>query len=226
MNPLPESQPRRRVGAGPKVLTFSGIALLLVAIAAGVAAVLLFVRVVPLDLVTASGEPGPGALGAVDVPGSATVDLPDDGIYSVWEVGPDPVSQGMSAEDVTVTVAGDDAGTSLAVGRPEMSGQISVGGLHGRLLAQFESEAETVDLSAGDPGVPDGTYLVVARGQDFGGFFTGVGGTIGAWFVAIGGGMLGFAMTIGGVIWWVVRRNSARPPAQAPPTTGPARATP
>ncbi|MBL0888294.1 hypothetical protein [Myceligenerans indicum] len=214
MNAIPEQGrvEQRRVGLGPKVLTFSGVAILLIAVAAGLVAAMLFVRVVPAGLVTASGQPGPKALAAVSVPGSVTVHLPEDGVYAVWEVGPDPTSQGMSAQDVTVV---DAAGATIGVDPPPMSGSVDAGGLHGRLLAQFEGEAGVALLLAGDPGVPDGTYLVLARGQELPGFAGTLGATVAAWFVAVGGGMLGVLMIVGGIVWWVLRRQGTGRAGQA-----------
>ncbi|GAB4085276.1 hypothetical protein GCM10028784_19060 [Myceligenerans cantabricum] len=213
MSPGPAVPPAGTVGAGPRILTFSGVAVLLVAVAAGVLAAVLFARAVPFDLLTPSGEPGPGALGVADVPGSTDAVLPETGTYAIWEVGPDPEARAVSAADITVA---DQAGTTLPVGRAAFSGDVSAGGAHGRLVAQFRADAGPATVEVSSAGAPDGTYVVVAESQDFGGFFATLGGSVVAWFVALGGGMLGLLVTAGGIVWWVLRRNAGRPAGAAP----------
>lgn len=231
----------RPVGRWPRILTFSGAAVLVVALAAGVLAVVLFVRAVPFDLLGPAGEPGPGALASAGVPGSASVPLPSEpGTYAVWQIGPgtpgdradgtglddewddqdssDQLFTGsrLTAEDVTVTAPD---GTRIPVRTGVPSGNVDRGSTHGELIGLFDA-AGPVEIEVTDPGVAAGTSVVVAEGQDFGAFFGTVFGTIGAWFVAVGGGMLGFVMLVGGIVWWAVARN-ARPPGppagQVPP---------
>lgn len=239
-----------RVGKGPRILTFSGAAVLLLGIAAGVVAVMLFLRAVPFDLLTLSGEPGPGALAATDVPGSMTVQLPSEpGVYGVWQAaressGPDDTAGAAFAagtafagradvaatDDVDDELAGprltvddirvtDESGTPVAVGPAAISSEVGAGDVHGELVAQFEASGP-VEIEVSDPGVADGTFVMIAEGQDFGSFFTTLFGTIGAWFLAVGGGMLGFFLLLGGIIWWALARDRAArsgpPPSPAP----------
>ncbi|GAA1869282.1 hypothetical protein [Myceligenerans crystallogenes] len=219
----------RTVGKGPKILTFSGAAVLVLALAAGALAVVLFLRAVPLDVVTSSGEPGARALGSADVPGSAEVPLPaEPGTYAVWQIGagapagaaghapngewdddPDQTFAGtrLGPDDISVTAA-DGAPVPVRSGFP--GGTVDLGGTHGEVVAMFDA-AGPVEIEVSDPGVAAGTSVVVAEGQDFGDFFATLLGTIGAWFVAVGGGMLGFFLLVGGIIWWAVARNARSP---------------
>jgi hypothetical protein len=57
--------------------------------------------------------------------------------------------------------------------------------------------------------VPD-AWVAIAADKPFAPFFGAVAGTVLGVFVVLGLSAIGFAMTVGGVIWWVLRVRARR----------------
>ncbi|WP_125777785.1 hypothetical protein [Antribacter gilvus] len=204
--PSPGPAPAPRSTRGAKILTFAGAAVLLVALAAVVVAVVLFLRAVPTGIVTADGGPGSAALASGPVGGSAELEVAEPGRYTVWQVSGDE-DEFLAADDVAVTPGGD-----VTVSSPAVSQSFGRGG------AEAIAVADLVVTTPGDyvvtvltPDAPAGSTFVVTEGTGFREFFTGLGGTIAAWFVAIGGGIVGVMMLTGGIVWWALARRPAQP---------------
>lgn len=187
---------------GPKILTFSGIAALVAGLAALFAAVGLFVAVLPLDVLAADGGPGSGVLAVVPAPGSATATL-DTGSYLVYLAAPRDTSPLLEGA-ISVTDADGDA---IRVGSSSISGSVSNGSTEAHTVAGFEVPADGSYLITAPPAQADEARLLVLEDSGVGTFVGQVAGTVGAVFLGIGLGIVGLGLTIGGGIWWYLRRQ-------------------
>jgi hypothetical protein len=203
---LPPRPPLRTSTTGAKWLTFTGIALLVIAFAAGITAVVKFISMVPVGIINMDGTTGDRVLVAVQPGETGTAVLDANSIYQVWWITSDPsVTQSQIG---TPRVNAPD-GTPVSLAPAFVSCSASMGAQHGRCGWQFTTAAAGTYTITAIQGKPDVT-IAVAPGTNFAGFFGGVALTILAWFVAIGGGLLGAGMTIGGAIWWHARKKNAR----------------
>lgn len=215
--PVPPAAPAPRSTRGAKLLTFSGVVLLVAALAVGIGVGRQFVGLLPLDVLTADGEPGPAVVASVDAPGTAEVELAADR-YAVLLAHPTP--GGGRADDTAddVELAGDlrvtapDGSTVDASGGPQVSLTTGRGTVAARTVAAFEVTAPgTYTVTV--PATTDGTEATVllTPDRDFAPFFTGIFSTILGTFLTIGLGLLGFLMTLGGIVWWVLARRPRLP---------------
>lgn len=78
--------PQRGWGRAAKVLTIVGSALLAAAVVLAILASSTFFSLAQLRVITASGTPGPDALGGGSLPGLLEVDLKSGEVVQVWEV--------------------------------------------------------------------------------------------------------------------------------------------
>lgn len=198
--------PARTSLVGPVVLTGIGAVLLVVTAVIAVLVVRTFLSIVPLGVLDTSGDPGSAALASSSVPGTTTVDL-EPGYYHLYLVVP---SDEHDASLVgTAELAGPD-GTTILADLAGMSGTASMGSSRATLVAGFR----VLDAGEHTLTVPDATtsdaQVVLVEGPDFAGFVSGVFGTVGGVFLAIVLGVVGFGLTVGGVIWWVVRGRTRR----------------
>jgi hypothetical protein len=187
-----------------------------VLVLAGVLAVLtagLFVRTLPLDVLTVRGDDGDGVLASVPVPGSGEVDL-EEGPYTVYLAYPSSESPRATSVRDAMTVGGPD-GEPLGLRPAAVSGNVAMGDTAASTLTGFEvTAAATYRISAPDAGGATGARLLVVPDTGFGAFFGGVMGTVVGVFAALGVGAVGLGLTVAGAIVWH-RRSRAVPPGQA-----------
>ena len=209
--PLPPA-PRRTSLTGPVVLTVVGVLML---IGSGVAALLTagaFVSAVSSDVLTRDGQPGPAVLVSADSPGATSVDLTAGERYAVYLVVPrGSLGDGERPdldEDVLllspsghVVEAGDAPGVNMAT---------TAGDWRTATVGAFTApETGTYEVAVPAAGVP-GAWVALTADTPFGPFFGSIVGTVVGVFVVIGLGAVGFGVTVGGVVWWVVRARARR----------------
>ena len=191
-------------------MTFSGIAALVAGLAALGAAIGLFVTALPLDVLTLDGRPGSGVVAVVPVPGSESATL-DAGDYLVYLAAPRGTPAQLTG---AITVTGPD-GAAVRVGGSSINGSVSSGSTEGHTVAGFEVPADGEYVITAPPHATSGdARLLVLDDPGIGTFLGQVLGTVGAVFLGIGLGTVGLALTIGGGIWWYLRR---RPRTSPPP---------
>ena len=117
--------PVRAPSRWPRILIASGIALLGLAVAAGLFSALKFVDLLPFEVLTADGEPGTSVAGVVDAPGSGEMVL-EPGRYAVWLVR--PAGAGHAGLDGELVVRGPDGEAVDVASGPSVSGSIERGG--------------------------------------------------------------------------------------------------
>lgn len=216
----PPPPPKPASTTGPKILTFSGIAVLLLGIVALIFGITTMVSNLPLNIITAQGQPGSAALAALTM--SEEFELSSAGglSYDLWEVQQSPTGQ-FGLEPDTVSVIGPD-GNSVAVEPTEVSGSSSVGGFKAQSFASFSAAkagsytivitpgpgysgpstnfSGTEGLSADSPAPVD---AVMTEGSDFSSFFTGLFTSVGGIIVGVFALLVGGGLTIGGIAWWI-----------------------
>lgn len=196
---------------GPKLMTFSGIALLVGGLAAFAVGLGLFVTALPLDVISLDGGPGSGVVAVVPAPGSESVGL-DAGTYVVYLAAPrgtfPPRLEG------TITVTGPD-GSAVRVGSSSINGSVSSGSTEAHTVAGFEVPADGNYVITAPPHANSGeARLLVLDDPGAGTFFGQVVGTVGAVFLGIGLGTVGVCLTIGGGVWWYLRHTSGTSPPE------------
>lgn len=224
--PPPPQRPASTRGA--KILTFTGGGVLVLGIIALVAAFGILMSAVPTGIVTGSGNPGDDVLVDLAVPGTTEIEATAGSEYSLWTVSERSGSAQTKRQDIEVR---DPEGKSVLLTGPSVTGTNTRNHFTARSLANFtaptsgtyEIVASGTDLNA------SGERIFVSQAQEFSSFFAGIFGFIGLMFIGVGGGIVGFGMTLGGIIWWVVASNKKKRQAQfpggpPPPTTAPYRA--
>ncbi len=209
--PAPRPAPRTSL-VGPVVLTSVGALLLVATAVVAVLVVRTFLSIVPLGVLDASGGPGSAAVASTSAPGTTTAVL-EPGYHHLYLVVPsDEHEAGLPG---TVELTGPDGETLPAEPSP-LDGTASTGGSRAVLVAGFR----VVEPGEYTLTVPEATtqdaQVVLVRGPDLTQFVSGIFGTVGGVFVAIALGVVGLGLTIGGVIWWVVRAGARRRAAAAP----------
>ena len=221
-SPIP---PKPASTTGPKILTFSGIAVLLLGIVALIFGITTMVSNLPLNIITAQGSPGSAALTALTVSEEFELSTTGGLSYDLWEVQQSPTGQ-FGLEPDTVSVIGPD-GNPVAVEPTEVSGSSSVGAFKAQSFASFSAakagsytivitpgpgysgpstnfsgtEGLSADgLSADSPAPVD---AVITEGSDFSSFFTGVFTSVGGIIVGVFALLVGGGLTIGGIAWWI-----------------------
>lgn len=194
---------------GPKILTFVGGGILAIAIISLVFAIIGFVSLLPTGVVDNEGKPGPDAVLSIENLERASVDSAGGVSYALWEVtygnGDDPV---LSRSAVEVTGPGGDA---VLVRSPSVSSNLNVQGVRTQTLAEFSASEPGAYLiiitpSAG-ANVDNLARVIVTEAAEFEGFFASIFGTTMLMVVGIGVGIMGFVLTLAGIIWWVMARN-------------------
>lgn len=226
---MPPAPPRPST-RGPKIMTFSGIVILLVGVVAAGFAVTMFMASLPLNVVTQDGRPGESAIAGFAVSQEFKLDSPGATNYDLWEV--QAASSGafdLARDDVDVR---NPDGESVYVTNTQVSGNTTAGRFKAATLASFtatKSGSYTITVTPGygfsgpstDGSGPVG--VIVKEGTEFGSFLTGIFSTIAAVFIGIAGLLIGGGLTIGGGIWWATVKRRARPTGTAGPmgTGGP-----
>ena len=204
--PVQYQQAPRPRKTGPKILTFSGVAVLVAGVIAGIVGVAGaaggIADLLPTDLVTAEGTAGSDALalGPSTVP--LTFDAQDEGAYLVFEV-----SQSESARLPVSAVTAEGPSGPVRVEPSDQSGRLSsngwsvfpVGvlvpsgaGSH-TLLVDASVAADDVSLAVSTPLNADSV--------------AGIGGSGIVLLIGFLVGGLGFLLLIAGIIWWAVAKK-------------------
>ena len=105
-------------------------------------------------------------------------------------------------------LTGPNGTTRVVAEPPRVSADVSLGGSRAFAVGGFrvtQAGEHTIEVPAAD--VPD-AQVVLVEGTETAAFVSGVLGTVGGTIAAIGLGVLGFGLTVGGVIWWVVRARA------------------
>lgn len=216
----PPPAPKTASTTGPKILTFSGIAVLLIGLVALIFAITSMVSTLPLNVITSQGQPGSGSLAGLTVAEDHEFTSPGGLSYDLWEVQQSPNGQfGLDRE--SVTVIGPD-GVRVTVRGSEVSGSSSVDGFKAQSFASFAAQQAgsytiTITPAPGYSG-PSSNFsgaegseanntgtvdAVITKGSEFTTLFTGVFTFIGGIMVGIAGLLLGGGLTIGGIAWWI-----------------------
>lgn len=207
-------RPDRTRLRGPRALTFSGAALLVLALAAGVVAGVLAVRTLPTDVLDLRGGDGDGVLLAVPVPGTGVVELDpgDHAIYLALAAGAALTSD----PDAAITVTGPD-GEPVRLHAPGVSSETTMGGTTASTVTGFSADvAGTYTVTAVEDGLPSDARLLVVVDPGFGSFFGGLAGTIAGVFAAIGLGLVGLTLAVTGAVLWYLRSRPGRPGPAVP----------
>lgn len=199
----PAPRPRR---TGPKVLTFSAIAVLVVGMIVGVVgfagAARGIVDLVPTNLVTSEGTAGSDALAL----GSSTTPLPFDvqeqGAYLVLEVSQDPSSRLPAS-----AVSAEGPGGPVRINRPEQSGSLEVNGWSVFPVGVLVPDEEGTYTILVDPQVAADDVGIAVSGPFNADSVAGIGGSGIVLLVGFLLGGLGFAMLVAGIIWWAVAKK-------------------
>ncbi|MBO1752838.1 hypothetical protein J4G33_13575 [Actinotalea sp. BY-33] len=194
---------------GPKILTFSGVAALVLSIAAGVVAAVMFLGLLPTGVLSSNGGDGPDAVGSVEAPGTMEVDLEADLAYAFYLARDAGMSNARLESRPEVT--GPDGEEVHVSSAPSVSGNIGRGGTRAATVGGFRADTSgtyTVDvppaLFAGD-----GARVILVEDQEVMPFVTGIFGTVVLVLVAVALGILALGLLAGGIVWWVVRRRAA-----------------
>ena len=193
-------------------LTVVGVVLMLGALVAFVATVGGFVGAVRSDVLTSDGRPGQAVLASADAPGATTVELSAGERYAVYLVVPrgtvDDDERAELQEDVLLMAP---SGTVVeADGSPGVTMTTGAGGRVASTVGAFTApESGTYQVAVPAAQVPD-AWVAIAADKPFAPFFGAVAGTVLGVFVVLGLSAIGFAMAVGGVIWWVLRVRARR----------------
>ena len=236
----PIRAPRPLTLRGPKILTFSGITVLVVGLIAIAGAIVMLVGALPTNVMTRSGAPGPDAVASSAIGSVMAVETKTGQTYlELWEVQPAQADvkanssagstrDGFMLRSSAVTVL-TPQGESLSVSGSQSGGSLRIGDFEAKAFASFWAESPgtyeiTFDPPAGylaPTSIAGGSHpsdVIVAESSGTASFFLGIFGSIGLVFIGIGGLVLGILLTIPGIIWWVTRRKRIAQDSPSGPT--------
>ncbi|WP_369373760.1 hypothetical protein AB1046_07095 [Promicromonospora sp. Populi] len=204
--PAPQYQAPRARKTGPKILTFTGIAILLAGVITGIVGVVGATRgvvdLLPTDLVTTEGTAGSDAVAFGPSTEPLTLDVPQVGAYLVFEV-----SRGESARLPFSAVTAEGPSGPVSIEPPDQTTPLPTNGwsvFAVGILVPEESGPHTLVV---DPALAaDDVSLAVSSPINIGSV-AGLGGSalvVGLGFL-VGG--LGFLLLIAGIIWWAVAKK-------------------
>lgn len=188
------------------MLTFSGVGLLVLAIAAALAAAFRLVDLIPFEVLAADGEAGTSVVGVVEAPGSDEMTL-EPGRYAVWLVR--SADQAPTAFAGELSVRGPDGGEVDVRSGPSVTGSVERGGRDAHTVAGFTAD-EYGSYRVEVPPQGDGrATVVVVPDTGLPVFLTGLAGTIGLGFLSALLGVVGIGLVIGGAVAWSRSARSA-----------------
>lgn len=201
---------------GAKILTFSGIGVLVIGVIALVAAIMMLFSIVPSGLLTSSGAPGSETIANTDVPGSTSITSQGNTAYTVWAVSDEGGRFSTTRKDVEVR--GPD-GQVVALRTPSVSASSSVNSFRTEAFGEFQATAAgTYEITVSAATTTNAEERVfVTEAMQFGSFITGLFGTVGLMFLGIGGLIVGFGIALGGTIWWITANNKKKRQATSVP---------
>ena len=191
---------------GPVTMTTIGVLLLVATAVVAFFVVRTFVSIVPFGVLDGSGNPGSASVASTTAPGTTTATL-EPGYYDLYLVV--PASERYARLEGTAQLVHSD-GTSVTAEPPGVNGTATMGGSRAFIVAGFRVETAGEHTLTVPVASSADAQVVLVEGHDLAGFMSGVFGTVGGVFLAIGLGVVGFGLTVGGVIWWVVRARARR----------------
>ncbi|MFD2792036.1 hypothetical protein ACFS27_00600 [Promicromonospora vindobonensis] len=199
----PAPRPRK---TGPKVLTFTGVAVLVAGVIAGIVGVVGaaggIADLLPTDLVTTEGTAGSDAIALETSTEPLTFDASDEGAYLVFEV-----SQDQSARLPASAVTAEGPNGPVGIEPPDQTGALPTNGWSvfpvGVVVPQ-ETGPHTlvVDGAVASPDV--GLAVSGPLNVDS---VAGIGSSGLVVLVGFLVGGLGFLLLIAGIIWWAVAKK-------------------
>jgi len=210
----PGAGERPKRGAGPTVLVVLGILSLLGALGAGVLGARAMVEVIPLGILTLSGEPGDKVVAVLDTPGTTELELDGGEDYSFFLVAPENQRPSLGGE---ITVLAPD-GSASAVAHTALASETTVGSTTARAVADLVATSSGGHvIQVPRPSSPDAEVWladVTVPEAPVASIFGGVAGI----FLAVILGLVGVGLLVAGLVWRVLRRPPDTPRAQlAPP---------
>lgn len=200
---------------GPKNMTFIGGGILVIGIVALVLAIVGLVSVLPTGIIDGQGKPGSDALLSIEGPEPVSLDSSGGSSYTLWEVADHSAQGALSSSAVGVT--GPD-GEAVPARPPSVSAYNNRNGIYSQAFGEFrtsEPGAYLITVEAlGGTDLGGVERVIVAEATGFGGLFAGVFSTVVLMIVGIGGGIVGFGLTVAGIIWWVTANNRNKRLAQ------------
>jgi hypothetical protein len=204
--PAPYQQPPRPRRTGPKILTFTGLAVLVAGGIAGVVGIAGaaggIADLVPTNLVTTEGTAGSDALALGPSTTPLTFDVQDEGAFLVYEV-----SDGASARLPISAVTAEGPNGPLSITPPDQVGSLPVNGwsvFPVGVLVPDETGSHTVVV---DPQLAADDVSVAVSGPLNADSVAGIGDSGLVFLLGFLVGGLGFLLLIAGIIWWAVARK-------------------
>jgi len=199
----PAARPRR---TGPKVLTFTAIAILLAGVVAGIVGVVGaaggIADLLPTDLVTTEGTAGSDALALGPTTEPVPFDVQADGAYLVFEV-----SRGESARLPVASVTADGPTGPVSIEPPDQTGALPTNGwsvFPVGVLVPSETGPHTLAV---DETVAADDVSIAVSGPINADSVAGIGGSGIVVLLGFLVGGLGFLLLIAGIIWWSVAKK-------------------
>lgn len=199
----PAPRPRK---TGPKILTFSGVALLVAGIIAGIVGVAGaaggLADLLPTDLVTTEGTAGSDALALGLSTEPLTFEVEGAGAYLVFEV-----SQGETARLPISAVTAEGPSGPVSIEPSDQSGALPTNGwsvFPVGVLVPTETGSHTLLVAENVAADDVGLAVSAPLNEDSVAGLGGSGLTILIGFL-VGG--LGFLLLIAGIIWWAVAKK-------------------
>lgn len=204
--PAPYQQPPRPRRTGPKILTFTGVAVLVAGVVAGgvglVGAAGGIADLMPTNLVTTEGTAGSDALALGPSTTPLTFDAQEEGAYIVYEV-----SDGASARLPMSAVTAEGPNGPVSITPPDQAGSVPVNGWSVFPVGVLVSDGTGPHTLTVDPRVAADDVSIAIGGALNADSVAGIGsgGLVLLLGFLVGG--IGFLLLIGGVIWWAVAKK-------------------
>lgn len=199
----PAPRPRK---TGPKILTFSGVAVLVAGVIAGAVgfagAAGSIADLLPTDLVTTEGSAGSDALTVGPSTEPVTFDVEGDGAYIIYEV-----SQGESARLPISAVTAEGPNGPVSITPPDQIAMLPTNGwsvFPVGILVPTETGSHTLFVDESVAGDDVGLAVGVPLNADSA---AGIGGSGLLLLLGFLVGGLGFLLLIAGIIWWAVAKK-------------------
>ena len=204
--PVPNQQPPRPRRTGPKILTFTGLAVLVAGVIAGVVGVAGaaggIADLLPSDLVTTEGTAGSDALALGPSTTPVTFDVQEEAAYLVYEV-----SDGASARLPISAVTAEGPNGPLSITPPDQVGLVPVNGWSVFPVGVLVSDGTGSYTVTVDPQLAADDVSIAVGGPLNADSVAGIGGSGLVILIGFLVGGLGFLLLIAGIIWWAVAKR-------------------
>jgi hypothetical protein len=204
--PAPYQPPPRPRKTGPKILTFTGLAVLVAGVIAGVVGVAGaaggIADLLPSDLVTTEGTAGSDALALGSSTTPVTFDVQEEAAYLVYEV-----SDGASARLPISAVTAEGPNGPLSITPPDQVGMVPVNGWSVFPVGVLVSDGIGSYTVAVDPQLAADDVSIAVGGPLNADSVAGIGGSGLVFLIGFLVGGLGFLLLIAGIIWWAVAKR-------------------